>query len=79
MKYKKSLISIIKFLGIDLNEVVIDIPLEEITFNSIEWVKAENKVILHKMVDDLDMEYDFDDLDIETRSEIYIFFLKNFF
>ena len=55
MGYKKSLISIIKFLGINLNEVVVYIPLEEITFNSIEWVKP-NKIILHQIIDDLDME-----------------------
>lgn len=77
MKYKKHLISIIKFLGIDLNEVVVDIPLEEITFNSIEWIKPDT-IILHKIIDDLDMEYDFDDLDDLAKKEVYIFFIKNF-
>ncbi len=77
MKYKKELISIIKFLGVDLNEVVVEIPLEEITFNSIEWVKP-SKVLLHVMRDDLDIEYDFDDLDDLTRREIYLFFVKNY-
>ena len=77
MEYKKPLISIVKFLGVDLNEVIIDIPLEEITFNTIEWVKPDG-IILHKMIDDLDMEYDFDDLDKSTQREIYIFFVRNF-
>lgn len=77
MGYKKSLISIIKFLGINLNEVVVDIPLEEITFNSIEWVKP-NKIILHQIIDDLDMEYDFDDFEESVKMEIYIFFVRNY-
>lgn len=76
MKYKKPLASIIKFLAIDLNEVVVDIPLEEITFDSIEWDRTDDCIVLHKMIGDLDIEYDFDDLDEDTQMEIYIFFLK---
>lgn len=77
MGYKKSLISIVKYLGIDLNEIVVEIPLEEITFNSIEWINPD-KIILHKIIEDLDVEYDFDDLDDSTKMEIYIFFVKNY-
>jgi hypothetical protein len=75
--YKKALISIIKFLAVDLNEIVVSIPLEDITFDSIEWVKP-SKVILHKMIGDLDVEYDFDDLDDLTKREIYVFLVKNY-
>ncbi len=77
MDYKSSLIKIIKYLAIDLNEVVVDIPLEEIKFNSIEWVKP-NRINLHVFIDDLDVEYNFDDLDKLTQKEIYLFFIKNY-
>ncbi len=77
MSYKNHLISIIKSLSIDLDEVIVDISLEEITFNSIEWVRP-NKLILHVFSGDFDIEYDYDDLDSITKKEIYLFFLKNF-
>jgi hypothetical protein len=46
---KKRLISIIKYLGITFDEVVIDIIVEGMNFNSIEWRRDTNQIILHKL------------------------------
>lgn len=77
--YKKEIIPVIKWLAIDLFEVVFDIQLVNgLLFNTIEWRKDKDKVYLHKIVDDLDYQFDFDDFDEETKKEIYYFLLRNF-
>ena len=77
--YKKNIIPIIKWLAIDLFEVVIDIPItDELTFQTIEWRKNKNKVYLHKIVDNLDYQFDFDEFDEEVQKEIYLFLVRNF-
>ena len=79
MDYKKEIIPIIKWLAIDLFEVVFDIQLVNgLLFNTIEWRKDKGKVYLHKIVDDLDYQFDFDDFDEETKKEIYYFLVRNF-
>jgi hypothetical protein len=75
MDYKSQVISIIKYLSIDLNEVVFPIKLEDMEFDSIEWIRP-NKIILHKFRDDLDFEWDFDQFDIHTKREIFLFLLR---
>jgi len=67
---KNKIISDIKFLSLGLNELIIDIPLEDITFHSIELVEG-NQIILHRILEDLDIEYDFDDLDKVDKSKIH--------
>jgi hypothetical protein len=47
-------------------------------FNTIEWRKDKNKVYLHKIENNLDYQFDFDDFDIETKKEIYYFLVRNF-
>ena len=77
--YKQNIIPIIKWLAIDLFEVVIDIPItDELTFQTIEWRKNKNKVYLHKIVDNLDYQFDFDEFDEEVQKEIYLFLVRNF-
>lgn len=77
--YKKDIIPIIKWLAIDLFEVVIDIKIgEELHFNTIEWRKESNKVYLHKIVENLDYQYDFDDFETENQKLLYLFLVKNF-
>jgi len=79
MNYKISIIPIVKWLAIDLFEVVIDIQLVNgLLFNTIEWRKDKDKIYLHKIVDDLDYQFDFDDFDDETKKEIYYFLVRNF-
>ena len=80
MDYKTNIIPIIKWLAIDLFEVVIDIQLVNgLLFNTIEWRKDKNKVYLHKILDDLDYQFDLYDFDEETKKEIYYFLIRNFF
>lgn len=61
-------------MGIGLTELVMDIDLSFATFNSIEYVKAENKIYLYIMRedDDLEISYDFDDLDKEDKYIVYV-------
>lgn len=64
----------IRIMGIGLTELVIDIDLSIATFNSIEYVKSENKIYLNIFQDDEDIEltYDFDDLDKDDKYLVYI-------
>lgn len=61
-------------MGIGLTELIMDIDLSFATFNSIEYVKAENKIYLYIMRedDDLEISYDFDDLDKEDKYIVYV-------
>lgn len=64
----------IRIMGIGLTELVIDIDLSIATFNSIEYVKSENKIYLNIFQEDEDIEltYDFDDLDKDDKYLVYI-------
>ncbi len=76
---KKKLISIVKLLGITFDEVILDISLEDISFDSIEWRREEDKIILHKFVDDeFDYEFNYDDLPNKIKKDVYLFFTRNF-
>ena len=70
---KRKISKIIQILGIGLNELIIDIDLSIGLFNSIEWVKSENKIWLHILYEDdeIDISYDFDDLDQFDKYIIY--------
>ena len=74
---KKKLISLIKIMAIDLDEAVIDIIVDDMVFNSIEWRRKGNQVILHKFPnDELDLEFNWDELPKKTKKEIYLFLLR---
>ena len=68
---KRKISKIIKILGIGLTELVIDIDLSLGTFNSIEWIKSENKIWLHMFHedDDIQISFDFDDLDFTLEEQ----------
>jgi hypothetical protein len=70
---KKKISKIIRILGIGLTEIIIDIELSLGTFNSIEWVKSENKIWLHMFHedDDIQISFDFDDLDDLDKYIVY--------
>ena len=61
-------------MGIGLTELVMDIELSFATFNSIEYVKDENKIYLYIMHedDDIEISYDFDDLNKNDKFLVYI-------
>ena len=75
MDYKSEIIPLIKYLSVDLDEIVFPIKLEDIEFDSIEWVRP-NRVVLHKFKDDLDFEWDFDEFDKNTKREIFLYLLR---
>jgi hypothetical protein len=71
MSLKSEIKSVIVQLGINETELVFDIKLRKITFNSIEWKRKSNQIILHKFVKDEDHEYNFDELPKEIKKEIH--------
>ena len=66
---KTKVANLIKILGITANEIVIDINLEDITINSLEWVSENDTIILHVWfeAEDEEGEYEYD-VDFETLS-----------
>jgi hypothetical protein len=74
---KKQVAALIKLLGITVNELVMDVDLEAFTFNSIEWVPEDNKIILHIWFDvedndgEFELDVDFDTLSNEDQKLIY--------
>lgn len=70
---KRKVAKIIQILGIGLTEIIIDIDLSLGTFNSVEWIKSENKVWLHMFHedDDIQISFDFDDLDKIDKYVVY--------
>ncbi len=70
---KKEIENIIKILGIGLNELIIDIELDSVIINSIEWSPSDGKIYLHifEDLDDMDIEMDFDDLSKENQEIIF--------
>ena len=71
---KRKVAKTIQILGIGLTEIIMDIDLSLGTFNSIEWVKSENKIWLYMFHedDDIEISFDFDDLDKDDKYEVYI-------
>ena len=79
MSRKIHLISIIKWLGVDLNEIAIDLTLSNgLVFDTAEWRKKNNQVIFHHFLDDLDYEFDFDEFETSLQEEIWKFFVVKY-
>lgn len=70
MKEKVSLI--IKILGIDVRELVIDLSTDFGIFNSIEWYEKDDKIYLYSFEDDFEICYDFDELNNYEQKQIYL-------
>ena len=69
---KKEVISIIKILAITLDEAVINMKIDdEYSFETIEWRKSENKIILHQTKFNVDYEYDYELLDENIQDIVY--------
>lgn len=69
---KKKVIQIIKIIGFGVNELLVEIDTGTVIYHSVEWDPSSNKVFLHVFNDDLDIEFDFDDMDKNLQREIYI-------
>lgn len=68
---KKKVIKLIKDIGKDIFELVIELPVSFVVFDSIEYIESTQKLILHYWEEDFDMSYDFDDLDNDDKIKIY--------
>ena len=69
---KKRVIPLIFLLTINCDELIFDIKLkEDLTFNSIEWLRETNQIILHKFIDEYDYEYNFDELPKKMKKGIF--------
>lgn len=69
---RKKVIQIVRIMGCGVNELLVEINTGMIIYHSVEWDPASDKVYLHVFDGDLDMEFDFDDLDKNLQLEIYI-------
>ena len=66
---KKEIINIIKILGIDFKELVIDMAIGDIVYNSIEIIDPDT-VILHYFYDDLDIETIWEDISDSDKKKV---------
>ena len=66
---RDDIIPIIRILAINYNEIFIDIDLDEFMVNFLEI--RENIVIVHSFVNDMDIEFIYDDLVEEDKKVIY--------
>lgn len=66
---RRKVIRLINDIGLGVSEIIIDLPLSFDTFDTIEL--DNNTIILHKFVDELDYNTDFDELDDEDKLEVY--------
>jgi len=68
---KQDLIKIIKILGVDYKEILVDIQLDAIVINSLEI--DNNNIIVHVFSGDMDIEFLYDDLSNKNKITIYQF------
>lgn len=70
---RDEIIKLIKILGIGLTELVIDFNLNCGNFETIEYSSEDDSLLLHIFKDEnLDITFDFDDLDEEDQKRVYI-------
>lgn len=70
---KKEVIKAIRIMGVGTTELVMDFSLSVGVFNSIEWIKADNRVCLHMFaVNDFELTVEWSDLSVDDRLEIYV-------
>ena len=70
---KKKVAKMVLIMGIGLSELVMDIETSVALFNSIEYVRSENKKWLHIFEEgDLELSVDFDSLGKEDKLAVYV-------
>jgi hypothetical protein len=69
---KNKIIKLIKDYTTDgISELVLDFPLSESTFHSIELIEPEKDILLHSFDTDFDYSYLFEDFSIDDKLRIY--------
>ena len=66
---KKEIINIIRVIGINFKEIVIDIKLGDVIYNSIELVEMDT-IILHSFYKDIDIETNWKDLSSTHKGKV---------
>lgn len=70
---KREVIKAIRIMGVGTKEILMDFSLSVGFFNSIEWVKHDNRVVLHMFaMNDFDLSVDWDDLSRDDKLEVYV-------
>ena len=70
---KKKVRDLIQIMGIGISELILDIDLSIATFNSIEYVKIDNKIYLYIFDEDyieIQLSFDFDNLTIADKKTV---------
>ena len=65
----KKTYKIVKYLGNGYNEIIIDIKIGDVVFNSIEL--KNGKIYLNRFSDDLEFKNTIDDLELIDKMNIY--------
>jgi hypothetical protein len=68
---KKKTINHINQLGKGISELIVDIHLSFGVVNTVEYIKSENKIIVHFFRYDFDLSFDYDDLNESDKIIIY--------
>lgn len=68
---RKKVRILIKTLGADVPELIINLPLSIAEFDSIEWNPDSKRIYLNIFDEDLEYSQDFDDLPDTDKIEIY--------
>lgn len=68
---KDKIIDLISLLGAGLNELVFDFEIDDVKFNSIEWLPEEDVILLHVFEDESDFHCDFENIDIDKQIKVY--------
>ncbi len=66
---RKKVTNLIIDIGLNISEIVIDLPLSFDTFDTIEL--NNNKIILHRFEENLEYSVFFDELDDDDKLEVY--------
>lgn len=70
---KKEVIKAIRIMGVGTTELLMDFSLGVGYFDSIEWIKSDNRVVLHMFAqNDFDLSVDWDDLTYEDKLEVFV-------
>ncbi len=68
---KKKVKNFIEILGINISEIVVDIPVSDDIFHSIEYDIKDDKIYLYIFDEELEYIFDFDELRDEEKVQVY--------
>lgn len=68
---KDKVIELVKFLGDGFDEIIFEFLIDDIKFDSIEYIPIENNINLHIFNKDLDYCCDFDGMDEDKQEQVY--------